>query len=69
VVGQRRGGLGHAPAVAGEGDQEIVPALVAPRPGKSMGQDGAFQIASQLAFGLGRDAFLLPADKGNGFIS
>jgi len=46
-------GLGHAPRVArgadatafaGEGDQEVVPAVVTPDAGKAVGKDAALQI-------------------------
>ena len=51
-------GLRHAPGVAGgadgaaftgEGHQEVVSALPAPRLGETAGQDAALQIAAQLA--------------------
>jgi hypothetical protein len=57
VIRKMRRGFHHAPAVARwadasalarERDQEVVPALPAPRPGKAMGQDAALQIATEL---------------------
>ncbi len=69
------GGLGHAPGVArgadptafaGEGDQEVVAALIAPRPREAVGQDAAFQEATPRALGMGRKAFRFPSVMAQG---
>jgi len=53
VVGQVRCGLGHAPgvargadaaALAGEGDQKIVTAVVTADSRKAVGKDAAFEV-------------------------
>jgi hypothetical protein len=44
----------HAPALAREGDDEVVAALPAPRPAKAMRQDSAFQVTAELALHMGR---------------
>ena len=38
----------HAPALAREGDQEVVPTLPAPGPGKAVCEDSAFQVMAEL---------------------
>jgi hypothetical protein len=47
-------------AFAGEGDQEVVATLLATRRGEAIGQNTALQVATQLPFGMGRDALVLP---------
>jgi len=63
VVGEVRRGLDHAPRVtrwahpaplAGEGDEEVVPALPTTGTGEAMGEDAAFQIAAELALDVDR---------------
>ncbi len=58
LLDQMRRGLHHAPGIAGgahatafagKGDQEVVAALRAARPGKARGEDPTFQIAPELA--------------------
>ena len=57
MIGELRRGLHHAPRVArgayaaplaGEGNQEVVSALPAPRPGKTAGEDAAVELAAEL---------------------
>lgn len=38
----------HAPALAGEGHQKVVPAVFAPGAGKAVGEDAAFQVLMRL---------------------
>lgn len=45
---------------AGEGDQKVVAAPRAARPGKAMGEDAAFEIAAKLALDIGGDRGGLP---------
>jgi len=56
MVAQVRCGLGHAPraargadaaAFAGEGEKEVVPAVIATHPCKAVGKDAAFQILAE----------------------
>ena len=58
VIGQMRRRLHHAPGIArrahaaplaGEGNEEVVPALPATGPGETVGEDAAVQIAAELA--------------------
>jgi len=60
MVGQMRGGLHHAaggagrtdaPAFAGVGDQEIVPAVGAAGARKAVGEDTAVEIAAEFSLG------------------
>jgi hypothetical protein len=62
-------GLCHAPAVTGgadgaaltgEGDQEIMTALPATRPGEAIGQDATLQVGTQLALGVRPDTLIFP---------
>ena len=62
-------GLGHPPGVtrganaaafAGEGDEEIVAALIAPRSRKAISEDAAFEVLPQLPLGVRRDALIFP---------
>jgi hypothetical protein len=39
----------HAARLAREGDQEVAPALRAPRAGQAMGEDAAFERAAEVA--------------------
>jgi hypothetical protein len=57
VIDQVRGRLRHPPGIAGgtdttplagEGDQEVVPAFWTPGTGKPVSQDAAFQVAAEL---------------------
>ena len=61
--------LGHSPGIArgadaaafaGEGDQEIVAALLAPRSRKAVGQNATLQVPPQFPLGVRRDALVLP---------
>jgi len=63
MVGQMRGGLHHAaggagrtdaPAFAGVGDQEIVPAVGAARPRKTVSEDAALEVAAEFSLGYRR---------------
>lgn len=69
MIDQLGGSLGHPPGVArgadatafaGEGDEEIVAAPIAPRSCKAIGQNAALQVGAQLALGVRRDALILP---------
>jgi hypothetical protein len=63
-----RGGLDHAPCVAGrayatpfagEGDQEVVSALVTVCFGKAVRKNSAFEIATKGTFHMGRRRFIV----------
>jgi len=69
VIDQMGRALGHAPGaargadaapLAGESDEKIVAALPATRTGEAVGENTALQVATQLPFGMGRDALILP---------
>jgi hypothetical protein len=47
-------------AFSREGDENIMTALIATRPGKAVGEDAAFEIAAKLALGVGRHGLLFP---------
>jgi hypothetical protein len=68
VVDHVRRHLHHAPCVAGrthpaplagERNQEVVPALGAPRPGETVCQDSALEVSTQLTLNPGRHAAAL----------
>ena len=72
MIDQMRGGLRHAPGVAGranaaplagEGHQAIVAALPTTRPGKTAGKDAAFQVPAKLPFGVGGDRMTVPSTR------
>jgi hypothetical protein len=44
----------HAAPLARERDQEVVPALSAPRPGKASGEDAAVEVAAELPLHMRR---------------
>lgn len=61
MIDEMRRGFGHAPVGAGRahaaalegiGDHKIVAAVGAASAGKAVGEDVAFQIAAEFAFGL-----------------
>ena len=65
MQGEMRGGLDHSPGGAGRTDattfagirdQEVMPAVGAARPGKTMGEDAAFQIAAEFPLGDAENA-------------
>jgi hypothetical protein len=69
MLDQVCGSFRHPPGVAreadgaaltGEGDQEIMTALPATRPRKTVGQNAALQVGTQLPLGMGRDALIFP---------
>jgi hypothetical protein len=62
MVGQMRGGLGHAPRVAGrahaapfagEGDEEVVAALIAVGACEAVSQNSAVEIAAKGLLNIG----------------
>jgi len=62
VVGQVRCGLGHTPgvarwadaaALAGEGDQKVVTAVIATYPRKAVGKDAALQVLAESLLDIG----------------
>ena len=64
MIHQVRGRLGHAPgaargtdpaALAGEGDQKVMPAARAARPGEAVGQNAAGQVLAELPLDVGGD--------------
>jgi len=69
MIDQVRRGLCHAPgvarrtqpaALAREGNQEAMPAVRTPGPGKTVGEDATLRVAVELALHVGRHALRVP---------
>ena len=63
MIDEMRGGLRHTPSIAGrtdaasfagKGDKKITPAIRAVGAGKSVSEDTAFQVASDVPLDIGR---------------
>jgi hypothetical protein len=69
VIDQMCGGFRHPPGVARgadaaalteEGDEEILSALAATRPGEAIGRDALLKVGTPLALGVRRDVRIFP---------
>ena len=69
MVDEMRGSLCHAPGIArrtnaasfaGKGDKKITPAIRAVGAGEAIGEDTAFQVASEVPLDIGRHRMSVP---------